>query len=282
MNEMQQFVAEQLNRIINDNHPFFKTLSNHDLLVSFTKENRKIKIALYQLSNCVSQNGIPIEVPDQPLLTLTRDIEDLEVYEDTVNDKTINKMSSKQIQAAYYILSLFRVATLISGVPLKKYEEINQRFTHEMEEALYVINSAESNIYDFQNSDSQLYRFKDFLVEYFATSLKEGKVSEHASWYHLLGMISTTCFQHSLIKAGLGEYRLSKSLIEYAAVLYPDKSENNYLSNCKNIWSSANEMIVQDDGSQLLYSSYNKIENIIEKQMTFEDYCHKAKELAGY
>ncbi|MGE6897510.1 hypothetical protein [Priestia flexa] len=282
MNELQQFVAEQVDRISNDNQPFFKTLSNYDLFVAFIKENEKIKVTIFQLSKCVVQNGTPTEVPDRPLSMLTRDITNLQDYEDFVNENLLNKLSHKQIQAIYYIMSLFRSIKLVSGIPVDEYEKMNQEFTDEMDKVLYVLNSNEVSVLDFQICDGSLYRYKDKLVLYFVNSLNEGKVTEHVSWYHVLGMISTTCFQHSLIKAGLGEFELSRTFIELAAELYPDKSENRYLDNCKDIWNNANASIVHEDGSQILFSSYNKIDSIIEKHMTFNDYCSIVKELAGY
>lgn len=281
MNELQQFIAEQVDRLSNDNQPFFKTLSNYDLFIAFIKENEKIKVTIFQLSKCVVQNGTPTEVSDQPLSRINRNITNLKDYENFINEKLLKKLPNKQIQAIYYIMSLLRSIKLVKGIPVDEYDKMNQEFTDEMDKVLYVLNSNEVTVFDFQACDGDLYRYKDKLVLYFVNSLNEEKVTEHVTWYHILGMISTS-FQHSLIKAGLGEFELSRAFIELAAELYPDKSENSYLNNCKDIWNNSNASIVHEDGSQILFSSYNKIDSIIEKQMTFNDYCNRVNKLAGF
>lgn len=283
MKELQVIVAENIDRLEQFHEPIFRTLSKYDILIAFLMEDQKVTISLFQLSKCKVVDGFPVEVHNPPISMISREITNSQDFDHFMDNNNLQALSKIQTQVVYYIMSLVRSIKRESvGIPLDEYNKLNQEFTKEMDYVNSVLNGSELHVWDLQTCDGSLYRIKDTLVSYFMESFNNEKVFEHESWYNVFGMISAACFQHSLIKATLGEYQLSRDLIEIAAELYPNKQDLTYLNNCKQIWNNANSSIVDEDGSFILYSSFNRIDSILENKMSFNDYFNQIKQLAGY
>lgn len=108
INEIQGFVTNALNRMLNSGEVVFDSLQKYDLLLSFAASGEYIQGSVFQLSKCKIIAGSVVELQDPPLFVGQRHYLKMEDFQDYMNEEALEGLASIDIQACLLIGGLIR------------------------------------------------------------------------------------------------------------------------------------------------------------------------------